>query len=1095
MIPAGALALAVLAFGHAPPAAPPRDSSLARELTRAALDQEAALDLDSALVLYHAARRADSTDVVAEFRYLMLRRQRFEYAALRDEYAASAAHWNPRSTHCWTPWLIATTEVRVAIDEVRRADPTGAATACSAALVVITMPQADTTSLATRLASARRATRALPDIAELWMSYAALLEQAGDTARSWAVWREGETAVGHPILRVTLSLRHVSMLIQHGDTARARTLQRSVRAAVMRDGRRGVVATYLGLVQQMPPLWDADGGEQQIVDRLLALSAPPGGWAVAAQTVLTEGKTLVDGGQPLRALPVLSRAVTIADSVHVSDLQLMVRTLRGRAYTKAGRPADAERDLRKALAAGESAALAWYRADAYHNIAHTYESEGRWTDATRAIDTFAALARPMRYGPEITALLDAGEIRWKAGWHASADIAFRRMVRVIDSTQGGYYYAGEYFERTGNLERARDYYARAVKEGGSDPAALAGMSRVHAALGHADSAEAWARAHDARIVNWQPLDIPMLPLTLAKNGRPAQATRIAEAWAARQIAAGNVEGAARATLEVAQLLLDAGGADSAVVATQRIDSIVSARNLPREAIRALVIRGTALARLGRTAAGERTLDSALAAAERHPSSDVLVDAHEALGEAFAATGRIDSALHEFDFAALAVEHATRDLTADLDRAGYRERNLRPFDGALRLLLAARTRPGSTDELVRWLSRRNAAALALDASDNSGGANAAGGRAREPREPGLAELQSRLHGKELLLSYLVLDSTVSALAVTRSAARVATLPIDAASLGARVEAIRRPLVTTYSGRLDLARARYAIAPAAELYAALIEPFASELAGKRRLLIAPDGPLHSLAFDALVARAPRAIASAPSGTIKPAEPDYRSAAYLLDSFEVEYLPSPAFLRTREERTRAQHLSAMRLLAVGYGAPGSSAEILGLRDSWPAGRFTALDSTDATESGVKQRMAKFGILHFAVHASADTHDPLASHLELVPDSLDDGFFHAAEIAAARTHASLVVLSACETTSGPIYGGEGAMGIARAFLAGGAQAVVATQWPVGAETAALMRDFYTRLARGEAPATALREAKLTVRRSAGGAHPVHWAGFELVR
>lgn len=73
--------------------------------------------------------------------------------------------------------------------------------------------------------------------------------------------------------------------------------------------------------------------------------------------------------------------------------------------------------------------------------------------------------------------------------------------------------------------------------------------------------------------------------------------------------------------------------------------------------------------------------------------------------------------------------------------------------------------------------------------------------------------------------------------------------------------------------------------------------------------------------------------------------------------------------------------------------------------------------------------------------------------------------------------------------------MGIARAFLASGARAVVGTQWPIGAETAVLMREFYTRLARGEAPAAALRAAKLLVRRSPDTAHPFHWAGFVLVR
>ncbi len=1094
----GAVAFAVFTLGHptghAPTSRPSRDSVRAHELTRAGLDQEAALDLDSALVLYRAARRADSTDVMAEFRYVALRRQRFEYTVLRNEYSASATHWTPRSAYCWTPLVTAAIDARVAYPQVLRADPTGGATPCSAALVVMTMPGPDTASVATRLGFARRALRALPAIPDIWITYATLLAQAGDTAAAEAAWHNGEIAVGHPLLSAQVSLRHLIALAQRGDTVRARALQRTMRAAAMRDGRRGLLVAYLAGMQQLPALRDDDdGGEQQIVDRIVTLSATRGGWAVAATALSDEGKTLIDGGQPLKAVPVLSRAAAIGDSVHVSDLQLMALTLRGRAYTKAGRLADAQKDLRRALIAGESAARAWYRADAFHNIAHLYESEGRWIEATRAIDTFTVLARRMDYGPEITSLLDAGEIRWKAGWHASADLSFRRMVRAIDSTRGDYYYAGEYFERTGNLERARDYYARAVEDVGSDPAGFAGMSRVQTALGHADSAETWARAHDVRIVNWQPLDIPMLPLTLARNGRTAEAMRIAHAWSARQISAGNVEGAALATLQVAQLLLDAGHADSAVIETERVDSIVGALSFPREAIRARVVRGTALVRLGKSAAGIRTLDSALAAAERHPAPDVLVDAHEALGEAFAATGRGDSALHEFNLAALAVEHTTQDIMADLDRAGYRERNLRPFDGALRVLLPLQARRGNIDDLVRWISRRNAAALALEASDS--GASLSGGRGREPGVPGLEELQSRLAGNEVLLSYLVLDSTVSAVAVTRTGARAIQLAIDAAGLSARVEAIRRPLITTFSGRLDLVRARYAVGPASELYTALIAPFARELAGKRRLLIAPDGALHSLAFDALVASPPNGTATVGSGAAKAAEPDYRAAQYLIDSFEVEYLPSPAFLRSRAERARAGKLGAMRLLAIGYDAPGSGAELRALREVWSRGRYAALDSSAATESAVKDRMAQFGILHFAVHASADTHDPLASHLELAGDSFDDGYLHTAEIAATRTHAALVVLSACETNGGPIYGGEGAMGIARAFLAGGAHAVVATQWPIGAETVGLMREFYSRLAKGEEPAAALRAAKLMVRRSAGGAHPVHWAGFELVR
>ena len=325
-----------------------------------------------------------------------------------------------------------------------------------------------------------------------------------------------------------------------------------------------------------------------------------------------------------------------------------------------------------------------------------------------------------------------------------------------------------------------------------------------------------------------------------------------------------------------------------------------------------------------------------------------------------------------------------------------------------------------------------------------------------------------------------------IAITRDGARLARLPINATTLGVRIAELRRPLVTTYAGRVDLARARYAMGKAAELYAALVQPFAPELAGKTRLFISADGPLHARAFDALVA---------PSSAAAGAAADYKTAQYLFDSYEVEYLPSPAFLRPPSERFRGQRLATARVLAVGYDAPGSSEEIQGLREVWPRRQLVTLESSTATKGAVKRQMPHFGVLHFAVHATADARDPLASHLRLAADSADDGFLHANEIAGTRIVADLVVLSACETNAGPIYSGEGVMGIARAFLASGARAVVGTQWPIGAESAVLMRQFYTRLAAGDAPGTALRAAKLLLRTAPATAHPVYWAGFMLVR
>lgn len=102
--------------------------------------------------------------------------------------------------------------------------------------------------------------------------------------------------------------------------------------------------------------------------------------------------------------------------------------------------------------------------------------------------------------------------------------------------------------------------------------------------------------------------------------------------------------------------------------------------------------------------------------------------------------------------------------------------------------------------------------------------------------------------------------------------------------------------------------------------------------------------------------------------------------------------------------------------------------------------------------------------------------------------------DVAAAKLGARLVVPSACVTDAGPILNGEGVMGLARAFLASGAHAVVGTQWPVGPTMAELIQQFYRRLAAGEAPSPALRAAKLALRSKRETAHPFDWAWAELV-
>jgi CHAT domain-containing protein len=128
------------------------------------------------------------------------------------------------------------------------------------------------------------------------------------------------------------------------------------------------------------------------------------------------------------------------------------------------------------------------------------------------------------------------------------------------------------------------------------------------------------------------------------------------------------------------------------------------------------------------------------------------------------------------------------------------------------------------------------------------------------------------------------------------------------------------------------------------------------------------------------------------------------------------------------------------------------------------------------------------------------------------DDGILTALEVAELELGGvELAVLSACETGLGPVAGGEGVLGLQRAFQVAGARTVVASLWQVPDEaTRLLMERFYDNLwQKRMGKLEALRQAQLGLLREGtsrgvgrvripGAATPArlpphYWAGFVL--
>lgn len=111
------------------------------------------------------------------------------------------------------------------------------------------------------------------------------------------------------------------------------------------------------------------------------------------------------------------------------------------------------------------------------------------------------------------------------------------------------------------------------------------------------------------------------------------------------------------------------------------------------------------------------------------------------------------------------------------------------------------------------------------------------------------------------------------------------------------------------------------------------------------------------------------------------------------------------------------------------------------------------------------------------------------------------ARDIANLRVPGSVVVLSGCSSGTGRIVPTAGVLGLARSWLAAGASAVVATQWPTLDDSGEIFAKFYGHMSQTEgsdriAPAEALRRAQIDMLRSGGWrSEPKHWAAYQIIQ
>jgi len=288
----------------------------------------------------------------------------------------------------------------------------------------------------------------------------------------------------------------------------------------------------------------------------------------------------------------------------------------------------------------------------------------------------------------------------------------------------------------------------------------------------------------------------------------------------------------------------------------------------------------------------------------------------------------------------------------------------------------------------------------------------------------------------------------------------------------------------------------------LYDTLIKPAEEAIAQSDRLLIIPDGPLQTLPWAALIRDVKggkpqylvewKPLHTAISATVyaelkKRPRPQARSSPILVAAFGDPKYPKfrakkqdkrgeegepviagPEQELVSEAEDEDEELSDPQVRsAVQRGVrleplPATRQEVESIASLY-APKAAKYLGEEATEEKAKSIGKDIPYIHFACHAFVNERFPLDSALALtIPEKpkegQDNGLLQAWEIfEQVHIDADLVTLSACETGLGKEMGGEGLVGLTRAFQYAGARSVLASLWKVeDRSTEELMKRFY---------------------------------------
>lgn len=346
---------------------------------------------------------------------------------------------------------------------------------------------------------------------------------------------------------------------------------------------------------------------------------------------------------------------------------------------------------------------------------------------------------------------------------------------------------------------------------------------------------------------------------------------------------------------------------------------------------------------------------------------------------------------------------------------------------------------------------------------------------------ISQIRKKMPSDVQLLQYSVLEDKVFIWLVSKENFAVESSQISSEELKHKVENF---LIAVQDNDADLQD------KGRELYDLLITPVLKHLDTKKAICLIPNKSLYRLPFSALVS---------PNGN------------YFLSEFLTFYSPSAnVFLVGTEISNEKADKADEFLLSVGnpkfdrqefedlpdLAAAEDEARVISQYYKNPK----LLLGREADKKSFQEAYKNADVIHFAGHYVVDESSPLLSSLILARagESREENVLMNSELIGGKlSQTKLVVLSACETGVEGYFKGEGFVGLSRSFLSSGVPIVVASQWKVDSDAAAvLMKDFHRYRREQKLPSLeALRQAQLDMLNKNKGSFqsPYYWAAFAL--